>query len=529
MQLARAVEMQRLDRAAIEDHRIPGMVLMENAGRGTVDFMVRELGPPAGKLLTVFVGPGNNGGDGLVIARLVHQLGGLPFLLFLTPPERLPGDAGRNAASALELNLRRRVITDADGLAAAVIELRTLAAERPVWSVVDALFGTGMKRPLSGLFLEVVRTINQLSTDHLWPVTAVDLPTGLDADTGLPLGDCVRADLTATYGLAKPGHFLHGGDMVGRLQVVHIGIPPEALQKANLKGEALDGSVFSVLPHRAMASHKGSYGHLLLLAGSAGKTGAAILAARAALRMGTGLVTLGVPVDLNPIFETALPEAMTIPLPGSRSCLSVADFDRIEEQLSGKTALVLGPGLGLHPDTQELVRKLYREIRLPMVVDADGLNILARDPEALAAPPAPRVLTPHPGEMARLTGLTTREIQADRLGTALHFSEGLNRGSAMVTLVLKGAGTLVCDPDGGWAVNTTGNPGMAAGGMGDVLSGLLGGLLAQGLAPAAAARLGVYLHGLAADRLAETRNFGYFASEVADLLPVLASEKRKKA
>ncbi|MHB8809467.1 MAG: NAD(P)H-hydrate dehydratase [Desulfobulbaceae bacterium] len=529
MQLARAAEMQRLDRAAIEEHHIPGMVLMENAGRGTVDFMVRELGPPAGKMLVVFVGPGNNGGDGLVIARLAQQLGGLPFLLFLTPPERLRGDAGRNAASALDLGLPSRVIADAAGLAAAVEELRTLAADRPVWSVVDALFGTGMKRPLSGLFLEVVHTINRLRAQHHWPVTAVDLPTGLDADTGLPLGGCVRADLTATYGLAKPGHFLHGGEMIGRLQVVDIGIPPEVVQGANLKGEALDGAVFGALPQRAIAGHKGSYGHLLLLAGSAGKTGAAILAARAGLRMGTGLVTLAVPADLNPIFETALAETMTIPLPGSRSCLSIADFERIEEQLPGKTALVLGPGLGLHPDTQELVRKLYREVQLPMVVDADGLNILAREPEVLAGPPAPRVLTPHPGEMARLTDLTSREIQADRLDTALHFSAGLNRGSAMVTLVLKGAGTLICDPEGGWAVNTTGNPGMAAGGMGDVLSGILGGLLAQGLAPAAAARLGVYLHGLTADRLAETRRFGYLASEVADLLPVVASEKRQKA
>ena len=524
MQLASAAEMQDLDRAAIEEYRIPGMVLMENAGSGTVDFMVSELGSPAGKLLPVFVGPGNNGGDGLVIARLVHQLGGLPFLLFCTPPDLLQGDAARNAAAVASLNLPARVIVDRDALGSAVEALLSLAGSRLVWSVVDALFGTGLKRPLTGNFLEAVRCINLLREQHGWPVTAVDLPSGLDADSGQPLGESVRADLTVTYGLAKPGHFLRGNGATGRLRVVDIGIPPAAVHRAGLKGAALDSSVFASLPRRSAASHKGSYGHLLLLAGSAGKTGAAILAARAALRMGTGLVTLGVPADLNPIFETALLEAMTVPLPGSASCLAIADFQRIVKQLPGKTAVVLGPGLGLHPSTRELVGKLYREIELPMVVDADALNILAGQPHILADPPAVRVLTPHPGEMARLTGQSSQAIQADRLAAALNYTASLNQGGTKITLVLKGAATLVCDPGGAWAVNTTGNPGMAAGGMGDVLAGLLGALLAQGIAPAATARLGVYLHGLAADRLAETRRFGYLASEVADQLPIVATE-----
>jgi len=520
-----AAQMQGLDRVAIEEYGIPGLTLMENAGRGTVAFMVAELGPPDGKLVPILVGPGNNGGDGLVIARLVHEMGGLPFLVFLTAPENLQGDAGRNAARVRALNLPGRVADDETTLAAALDELRALAADRPVWSLVDALFGIGMKRPLAGRYLAAVRMLNRLRGEYGWPVTAVDLPSGLDADSGLPLGDCVRADLTATYGLAKPAHFLHGAAAVGRLRVVDIGIPPEAIHKAMLKGEALDSRVLAHLPERAVASHKGSYGHLLVVAGSAGKTGAAILAARAALRMGTGLVSLAVPSDLNPIFETALPEAMTIPLP-STSCLSVADYQAIEEELPGKTALVLGPGLGLHPDTQELVRRLYRETPLPMVVDADGLNILAPEPETLAQPPAARVLTPHPGEMARLTGKSSKKIQADRLAAALHFTEAVNRDTGRITLVLKGAGTLVCDPGGAWAINTTGNPGMAAGGMGDVLAGLLGALLAQHLEAAAAARLAVYLHGMAADHLALQRKFGYLSSEVADLLPFVASEER---
>lgn len=522
MQLATAAEMQRLDRTAIEECGIPGRDLMENAGRGTVDFMFAELGSPEGKLVPVFVGPGNNGGDGLVVARLVHELGGLPCLIFLTDPEHLRGDAGDNYARVRALNLPCRVALNRKQLTAALTHLRKLAARRPVWSLVDALFGTGMKRPLAGHFLAAVAGINRLREEHGWPVTAADLPSGLDADSGEPLGDFVRPDLIATYGLAKPGFFLRKGLGQCRLRVVDIGLPPTVIARAGLKGEALEDSVLAALPGRAPETHKGHYGHLLVLAGSAGKTGAAILAARAALRMGAGLVTLAVPADLNPIFATALPEAMTLPLPRSAACLSVADFKTIEAQLAGKSALVLGPGLGQQPETEKLVLELYRTIKLPMVVDADALNILARHPDILAAPPAPRLLTPHPGEMARLTDLTTREIQADRLSAALRFTESVNRGGDRITLVLKGAATLVCDPGGTWAVNTTGNPGMAAGGMGDVLAGLLGALLAQGLPPAQAARFGVYLHGLAGDRLAGKQQFGYLASEVADMLPQVA-------
>jgi len=352
-------------------------------------------------------------------------------------------------------------------------------------------------------------------------VTAVDIPSGLDADNGRILGGCAPADLTATYGLVKPGHVMHGGaDLIGKLHCVDIGIPPEAVSRAGLHGETLGRRTMHLLKKRKTAAHKGNFGHLLVLAGSEGKTGAAILSGLAALRAGTGLVTLAVPHELNPIFEAGLVEAMTIPLPNSATCLSIDDYDLIRDRLQGKDALVIGPGLGTAAETRELVLRLYRELDLPMVVDADGLNILAMDPDRIARPPGPRILTPHPGEMARLTGLTSGEVQADRLRAARRFTA--DTGTDVdngVTLILKGAGTIICDPDGSWAVNTTGNPGMAAGGMGDVLSGLVGGLLAQGYAPAAAARLGVYLHGLAADRLAPERRQGYLASEVAAVIP----------
>lgn len=519
MKLATAAEMRELDRTAIERFGIPGIVLMENAGRGTVDCMIREFGTVEGRLVPVFVGPGNNGGDGLVIARRLHELGGLPFVVYLVEPSALKGDAAVNREIVRRLDLPRRIAANEENLNDAAAEILRLNTIHPVLTLVDALFGTGLQRPLAGLFLSAVNLINRLRGQMNRPVTAVDIPSGLDADTGMPLGGCVRADVTVTYGLAKPGQFMHGGGPSGRVHVVDIGIPRQAVDQAGLAGAALDASILEHLSSRGTASHKGDYGHLLILAGSTGKTGAAILSSLGALRIGAGLVTLCVPADLNTVFESSLFEAMTVPLPNSVSCLSFADLDLVRDRLRGKNAVVVGPGLGTAPQTRQLVQRLYREVEVPMVVDADALNVLALDPDSLANPAAERLLTPHPGEMARLTGKKAGEIQQDRVAATVGFSAAVNGAAGKITLILKGAGTLICDPDRSWAVNTTGNPGMAAGGMGDVLAGLLGGLLAQGYPAATAARLGVYLHGLAADRLAQKIPYGYTASEVAAILP----------
>jgi NAD(P)H-hydrate epimerase len=317
---------------------------------------------------------------------------------------------------------------------------------------------------------------------------------------------------------------MNGGGLVGRLRIVDIGIPAAVLSDAACRGEALDHTALNALKMRKEEAHKGNFGHLFILAGSEGKTGAAILCAHAALRTGAGLVSLAVPKKLNAIFEAALVEAMTIPLPRSETFFSVDDAGFIFDQLPGKSAIIIGPGMGTQKQTADLVVQLYRNVKLPMVVDADALNILANNPDIIADPPAPRILTPHPGEMSRLTGLSTKNIQADRLKTASSFTDTVNAATKNVTLILKGAGTIIYHPSGNWAINTSGNPGMAAGGMGDVLAGLIGGLLAQGIEPFAAAKTGVYLHGLAADRLAQERNFGYLASEVADAVPGLTTE-----
>lgn len=509
MKLVTAAQMRDLDLAAIEKYGIPSIVLMENAGRGTVDAMVRLLGSLEDKVVSIFVGPGNNGGDGLVIARHIHQRGGRPEIFLLVEAKQLKGDAAVNFRIVQKLPIPVHLLLSVDDLTAAEVLFKKSDI------IVDSIFGTGLAREVTGHFVETIRRINRFTC----PVIAVDVPSGLCADTGRILGTCVQADLTATFGLAKPGQATGSGkDCVGELEVVDIGIPPEAWQNADIRFELLDEGVGRWLPRRLPSAHKGTYGHLLIVAGSSGKTGAGILCARGALRGGAGLVSLCVPHDLNPVFESAMSEAMTIPLLSSDGKISIKDYSEVEKALAGKNALAVGPGLGTDDETGELIIKLYRECPLPMVVDADGLNILARNPASIKNPPAPRILTPHPGEMSRLINTDTGKIQNNRLQLAETFAKE-NR----VFVVLKGAGTVIAAPNRRVAINPTGNPGMATGGTGDVLTGFLGALLAQGFPSWEAACLGVYGHGLAGDRLAATDagcfEMGYLASELADELP----------
>lgn len=518
MKLATAEQMRKLDAMAINKYGIPGIVIMENAGRGTVQAMTGRFGSPKGRLVSIFVGPGNNGGDGLVIARHLHQLGARPQIFLLVDPVQLRGDPAVNLKIVSRLPIPVRTILNNDDLAP------TEQLYKDSWAVVDSIFGTGLQRQAAGHFAAVIHSINKLSC----PVVAVDIPSGLNADSGQAPGACVKADLTVTFGLAKPGLFVEPGlSLAGVLRIIDIGIPPEAVAEAKIETETISGSallgaeVGQWLPARHDTAHKGTYGHLLIIAGSTGKTGAAILCAQGAYRCGTGLATICVPANLNPIYETALPEVMTIPMPSpTDGFLSIADYPAIELAMAGKQALVVGPGLGTTDATACLIKKLYCRCPLPMVVDADGLNVLALDPEIIKNPPAARILTPHPGEMSRLTGKTSAEVQSDRIEIARSFARD-NR----VIMVLKGAGTVISGPDHETVVNTTGNPGMAAGGMGDVLAGVIGGFLAQRLSPWQAACLGVHAHGLAGDRLAAVGlRLGYLASELAAELPAALNE-----
>lgn len=522
MKLATAAQMRELDRTAIERYHIPGMILMENAGRGTVDFMVRELGPIRSKSVPIFIGPGNNGGDGLVIARTIHQLGGLPFLFYLVHPEKIRGDAAANQRIVEKLPLDSLILSESPGPEIERV-IKNLRSEHPIHSMVDAIFGTGLTRELTGRFREAVDTANRLSDALGIPLVAVDIPSGLDTDSGVVLGTAIHASLTATYGLAKAAHFHHGGEHIGKLSVVDIGIPPKLTAQPEIMGESLDGESAALLRPRKTASHKGGCGHLLIVAGSPGKTGAAILSGLGALHGGAGLVSLAVPGPLNQIIETELIEAMTIPLPGSAPFVGMGfdDYDLITENLAKKKALVIGPGIGTEEATIQLVLRLYREVKIPMIIDADALNALAYHSELLPEAAGPRILTPHPGEMGRLLGISNKEVQADRIGAAAKLARV---AASDTSVVLKGAGTLCSHSSGQWVINTSGNSGMAAGGMGDVLSGLIGALVAQGYSPWESAKIGVFLHGSAADLIAEKYPWGYPASHVAAALPLALSQ-----
>ncbi|MFA7382403.1 MAG: NAD(P)H-hydrate dehydratase [Desulfurivibrionaceae bacterium] len=510
MKIATVEQMRLCDRLTNAEYGISSLTLMENAGRGTVAAMIRHFGPLAELKVLVFIGPGNNGGDGLVIARLLLEQGARPQVVSLLPLEKLQGDAARNLALARQLAVPLVTYLDENDLPL----VERMVAESDL--LVDAIFGTGLRREITGLLAAVIGCLNAGAR----PVVAVDIPSGLVGDSGLSLGVSVRAQLTCTYGLPKFALVESPGkEQVGLLEVVDIGIPAAVVERIGITAEWLEDALLQpLIPARGMASHKGTFGHLLVLAGSAGKGGAAVLCGLGAARSGAGLVTIAVPRMLNGVVQGALPEAMTEVLSFSQHCLSDTDYEQLLAAAQGKEAVAVGPGLGTAEETGQLVRRFYRELRQPMVVDADGLNLLAG--ELVVAPAGPRVLTPHPGEMARLTGLATSEIQSKRRAVAADFAKLHG-----VYLVLKGAATVIAAPDGRLAVNATGNPGMAAGGMGDVLTGLIGGLLAQGVPPWEASCLAVYVHGLAADRLVrEGQPFGFLASELAAEIPAAFKE-----
>jgi len=511
-----AETMRALDRRAIEEMGIPGIVLMENAGRGCAEAIRRYYGPFTRKPVVILAGRGNNGGDGLVIARYFHQWG-LPFKVFLLSEiEKVRGDARTNLNICLNAGVPLEAVPDWEAFCARMADVTT------AHTLVDAMLGTGLTLEVKGFLRRVIEFLNQCSI----PVVAVDIPSGVDASTGRILGAAVRADMTMTMALPKVGLLIHpGADLAGRVEVVDIGFPPILTKEETpslrlLESEELGG----LIRPRPAGSHKGDYGHLAVIAGSPGKTGAAALACMGALRMGTGLVTLGIPQSLNAIMEVKLTEAMTEPLPETeQATLSTASLEAVLRFLEGKGALAVGPGLSQHPETAEMTRKLIRQCPIPCVVDADGVNAMAGRLETFAERSgAPLALTPHPGEMARLLGCSTAEVQQDRLATARRFA-----GEYGVYLVLKGARTLVARPDGSVSINPTGNPGMASGGMGDVLTGMIGGLLAQGIPMGDALDLGVYLHGLAGDRVAEEKGtVGMTAGDLLCHIPGIIRELR---
>jgi hydroxyethylthiazole kinase-like uncharacterized protein yjeF len=502
--IATAAEMRELDRRAVEECGIPSLVLMESAGAETVRELLQAYPRVARGRVLVLCGRGNNGGDGFVIARRLLGRGASVRTVLTAPRMEVGGDARVNLEILDRMGAAPAELTGGTALARLREELQRADL------VVDALLGTGGRGPAREWVAEVIAEVNR--SDR--PVVSVDIPSGLGADGPEPLGPVVRAALTVTFGLPKPSLILPpAAGFAGRLRVVDIGIPRSLWTGQSIAlGLLTPADVAPAFPPRDAAAHKGHFGHVLVIAGSVGKTGAAALAALGAQRIGAGLVTLAVPASLNDILEVKLTEAMTVPVPETETrAMSLGALDDLLRLAEGKSAVAIGPGLGTHPATQALVRELVARLRLPIVLDADGITAMAGEAHGLRRADGRLVLTPHPGECARLLGVPRDEILRDRIP--------LVRKTAMdngLTLVLKMARTLVGDAGGGIAVVPTGNPGMATGGTGDVLTGVIAGLIAGGVDAAVAARAGAYVHGLAGDVAAA--RLGQEAMLAGDLL-----------
>ena len=516
MKVVTAAEMRQIDQDTIEGIGIPGIVLMETAGSAIVRTIQQHY--PTCKRIGILAGKGNNGGDGIVIARQLAHIGYDVHLFLVSPSDSFTGEAAVNLQIAKNLKLWiEEILTDT------TLETKESTVLNHITHcelLVDAIFGTGLRGEVREPIATIINTINTLRI----PILAVDLPSGLDADTGNPLGTCVQADRTVTIGLPKRGLLVHpGAEFTGKLEVVDIGFPEQVVDAQNIKVHWTTATAASAwVPSRPLTSHKGTYGRVLGIAGSTGMTGAAALASKAALRAGAGLVTLATPKHLNPILEGLLPEVMTLPLPetdtGSLAVSGISTLLEFAEKT--KSTLAIGPGLSQNPETVTLVHQLVREnqeqgLGLRMVIDADGLNALAQATEPISLLGKETVLTPHPGEMARLTDTSVPILEADRISTAQRFAN--EHG---VTLVFKGAPTVTGTSNGNVWINSTGNPGMATGGMGDVLTGVIAGLMAQGVSSSNAAALGVYVHGLAGDIVSERLGMhGLIASDVLEAVP----------
>jgi NAD(P)H-hydrate epimerase len=504
MNIVTSDEMRRLDADALTTYGIPVTILMEQAGMGVVREMERRFGDVAGRSVVVLAGKGHNGGDGLVAARHLLQRGAI-VRVFLTFPE----DASRGEAR-LQSEIFRRIggrLLDPSSYDRVLFRSALVEADL----VIDALVGTGLSAPITGFAAELIADINASGK----PVTAVDIPSGISADTGETFGTAVRASLTVTFALPKRGHFLPpGSDHTGELCVVDIGIPRRAIDRATLPLSAFTKeSAAACLPPRPREGHKGTFGHVLVVAGSVGR--AARPLTRAALRTGAGLI-------LHARTASCLrekPANHDLRCPRRRSTLAAQAHDPLLAASKNATVAAIGPGLSTHPETQSVIRELVARLSIPLVIDADGLNALADHLEPLKRPHAPMVLTPHPGEMGRLTRLGSREVQRRRIDLAVEFAQAYQ-----VVLVLKGARTRA-SPDGRVTLNPTGNSGMATAGTGDVLTGVIAALVAQGLSPADAARLGVYLHGSAGDLIARERGErGMMAGDLVDRIPSVLND-----
>jgi ADP-dependent NAD(P)H-hydrate dehydratase / NAD(P)H-hydrate epimerase len=496
-----AEQMRGADRGAVEALGLPSLLLMENAGRGVAELVAAR---GVAGWVAVVCGAGANGGDGFVIARHLARSGFDARVLLCASRARITGDA------ALMLGALERAggsVEDGD----AWDEARWRLALAGARVVVDAIFGIGLRDDVTGVPAAALAAMNATSADKI----AVDIPSGLEADTGRVRGVAFRADVTATMGARKLGLVLDADAPVGAIEIIDLGVPIVPAAAAGPLARWLDGGVVRAeLPRRGATAHKGSAGHLLVIAGSAGKTGAAVLAGRAALRGGVGLVTVATTAAGQAALDSKVVEIMTERYTDTDDADARESANRLAALAGKMRAVAIGPGIPTGPGMRAVVRDLVARLTVPMVVDADALNMLGTDVgRVLSNVAGPRILTPHPGEMGRLVGKTTAEVQEDRLGVARALA---TRTRSVV--VLKGARTLVAAPDGTVFINPTACGALGTAGSGDVLTGLIGGLLAQGMTPLSAACAGVFIHGAAGERVAARLGSGLTSGDLPDAI-----------
>ncbi len=506
MRLLNKEESRRADYLAIHEYAIPGLILMENAGKALASEAGEMLKQNKGRKAAVITGGGNNGGDGFVAARHLHNMGYQVRIFMLAPAAGLKGDALKNWEIIQNLSLESQQISEERHLNI----LKVVLMQTDL--IIDCIFGTGLNENIRGLALPLIKLINESKC----PVLACDIPSGLCADKGLPLGAAIEAQKTLTFGYGKIGLYLPSAlKYTGQVKVSDISLPKELDEKISGRRELLDEDFCRrwLLP-RERQSHKGDFGHLLIVAGSAQMPGAAIMAAWGALRMGLGLLSAALPKGAKEAFCVNLPEAMLAPFPENGE--GKIDFPLLEGLSKfPASAFLIGPGLGRREETGELIRKLVPALNKGAVLDADALYALSGHEGLLANERHTHIITPHPGEMARLTGLSIESVQKDRIQTALDFAK-----KTKTVVVLKGAGTVIADPDGRIFLNNNGNAGMATGGSGDILAGMIAALLAQGLPPAIAAACGVWLHGAAGDLAAQAKSrMALLPRDICEYLP----------
>jgi len=501
MKVCRVQEMRDMDRSAIEHLGIPAEILMENAGLACCQVLQREIGI-RGRRFAVVCGGGNNGGDGLVIARKIHSAGGRVRVFLLGSPDRMKGAAGANLSIARSLGLPIERVGPNGSPEQGSPEQDShvhISFERELAAcdvVVDAVFGTGLAREVEGRYAEVIALINRAGRSGA-AVLSVDIPSGVNGDTGRIMGTAVSADMTVTFGLPKLGNLLHPGCCLGgRLYVTHISFPPALYDSDDLR---IAVSTPPPLPNRREDGHKGSFGDVLFVAGAESYYGAPQFSARSFLRAGGGYARLACPRSLAPVVAASAPEIVFHPQPETESgSLAGAAAAGILELASRSDAVVIGPGLSRHEETAGLVRRVAAEVAAPLLIDGDGLTAVSREPDLLARRTGPTVLTPHPGEMAGLTGMTVAEVLARKVDVV---QEHARRWGSYI--VLKGAHSLVGCPDGRLFINPSGNSGMGTAGSGDVLNGAMAAMLGLGLPLEGAVLAGVFVHGLAGDIAAE--------------------------